>query len=77
MSFTPQQLAVYVGLIAKTKDVYKAFDYFYNVDPNFNEMDSNAKNWPAYRKLRRLHEEHLENKGTFNLAFVARARYLK
>ncbi|CAA7025076.1 unnamed protein product [Microthlaspi erraticum] len=51
MTFSPSELATFVGLIEKTKDLGEAFAYFKKADPDFDNMDMKCKNWPAYQVL--------------------------
>ncbi|CAA7025072.1 unnamed protein product [Microthlaspi erraticum] len=51
MTFSPSELATFVGLIEKTKDLGEAFAYFKKADPDFDNMDLKCKNWPAYQVL--------------------------
>ncbi|CAA7025071.1 unnamed protein product [Microthlaspi erraticum] len=51
MTFSPSELATFVGLIEKTKDLGEAFAYFKKADPDFDNMDVKSKNWPAYKVL--------------------------
>ncbi|KAG7598626.1 hypothetical protein ISN44_As06g028560, partial [Arabidopsis suecica] len=67
MSFTSNHFADYMALIAETKGMAAAQRYFKKVDPNFNRMDSNCKNWPAFQKLLRFQHESLEKKGLMYL----------
>lgn len=58
MTFSPSQLELYVELIAKSKGLKPALDFFYKVEPHFNNMaGAAAKNWPAYSKIMRMKEE--------------------
>ncbi|CAE5958795.1 unnamed protein product [Arabidopsis arenosa] len=74
MSFTSNQFAEYVALIAETKGMAAARRYFKKVDPNFNRMDSNCKNWPAFQKLLRFRHESLEKKDVMFLNYVGKIR---
>ncbi|CAH8383993.1 unnamed protein product [Eruca vesicaria subsp. sativa] len=51
MVFSPSQLELYVDLLGKVKGSAAASAYFNKVEPNFDEMDVDAKNWPAYVKV--------------------------
>ncbi|CAL9216652.1 unnamed protein product [Arabidopsis halleri] len=74
MSFTGNQFADYVALIAETKGMAAARCYFKKVDPNFNRMDCNCKNWPAFQKLLRFQHESLGKKGLMYLNYVGKVR---
>lgn len=74
MSFTGNQFAYYVALIAETKGMAAVRRYFKKVDPNFNRMDSNCKNWPAFQKLLRFQHESLGKKGLMYLNYVGKVR---
>ncbi|KAJ0236954.1 hypothetical protein HA466_0252380 [Hirschfeldia incana] len=53
MKFSPSQLAHYVDYIDRVHGIRAALDYFESVDPDFDNMDYKAKNWPAYDFLAR------------------------
>lgn len=57
MVFSPSQLEIYVDLLGKVKGDAAASAYFNKVEPNFDEMDVDAKNRPAYLKV--LHWFHV------------------
>ncbi|XP_018463139.1 pentatricopeptide repeat-containing protein At1g02370, mitochondrial [Raphanus sativus] len=57
MVFSPSQLELYVDLLGKVKGHAAASAYFNKVEPNFDEMDVDAKNRPAYLKV--LHRFHV------------------
>ncbi|WZZ19261.1 hypothetical protein YC2023_112350 [Brassica napus] len=51
MVFSPSQLELFVDLLGELKGAEAALAYFDKVEPNFDEMDAEAKNRPAYLKL--------------------------
>ncbi|CAN7083761.1 unnamed protein product [Brassica oleracea var. botrytis] len=51
MEFSPSELAVYVDLIAQTKGIYAAEEYFNQVEPVFDRTNTRAKNWPAFASI--------------------------
>uniref|UniRef100_A0A0D3D5Z3 Uncharacterized protein n=1 Tax=Brassica oleracea var. oleracea TaxID=109376 RepID=A0A0D3D5Z3_BRAOL len=53
MKFTPSQLATFVDFIDRVHSIRAALNYFESVDPDFDNMDYKAKNWPAYDFLAR------------------------
>lgn len=57
MTYSPSELATFVRLIEKTKDLGEAFAYFKKADPDFDNMDFKSKNWPAYQVLVDLYYE--------------------
>ncbi|CAL9214712.1 unnamed protein product [Arabidopsis halleri] len=60
VEFTPSELAFYIEILAKIKGLAAAKAYFKKVDPDFNDGDIHAKNWPAYATLLRLTSEELD-----------------
>ncbi|CAE5957292.1 unnamed protein product [Arabidopsis arenosa] len=63
VEFTPSEFALYIEILAKVKGLGCAFNYFKKADPDFNNLDHHARNWPAYATLARLHWEHLRKAG--------------
>ena len=51
MEFSPSELAFFVDLIAKTKSLDAAKEYFNQVEPNFDRTNTRAKNWPAFATI--------------------------
>ncbi|CAL9214844.1 unnamed protein product [Arabidopsis halleri] len=67
VEFTPSEFALYIEILAKVKGLGCAFNYFKKADPDFNNLDHHARNWPAYATLARLHWEHLRKKAGLRL----------
>lgn len=63
MTFSSSHHATFLDLIAKTRGITTAVAYFHYIDPNFNNMDPRAKNWPAYQKLADWIEQDFANSG--------------
>ncbi|CAF1969671.1 unnamed protein product [Brassica napus] len=64
MKFTPSQPATFVDFIDRVLGnmrIRAALDYFESVDPDFNNMDYKAKNWPAYDFLARSMSKNWNN----------------
>ncbi|XP_010496366.1 PREDICTED: pentatricopeptide repeat-containing protein At1g02370, mitochondrial-like [Camelina sativa] len=58
MSFSPKELQLFVGIIAKVKGLDAAEAYFKKVDPNFKQGDpARSKNYPAFARLVILNHE--------------------
>ncbi|XP_019084192.1 PREDICTED: pentatricopeptide repeat-containing protein At1g02370, mitochondrial-like [Camelina sativa] len=58
MSFSPKELQLFVGIIAKVKGLDAAEAYFKKVDPNFKQGDpARSKNYPAFARLVILNRE--------------------
>ncbi|XP_010480430.1 PREDICTED: uncharacterized protein LOC104759171 [Camelina sativa] len=55
MEFSPSVLANAVELLRETRDQAAAEAFFNKIDPGFTSTDPFAKNWPAYRKIKRVH----------------------
>ncbi|XP_018489028.2 pentatricopeptide repeat-containing protein At1g02370, mitochondrial-like [Raphanus sativus] len=51
MEFSPSELAFFVDLIAKTKSLAAAKEYFNQVEPDFDRTNTRAKNWPAFASI--------------------------
>ncbi|CAH8306152.1 unnamed protein product [Eruca vesicaria subsp. sativa] len=51
MEFSPSELAFFVDLIAQTKGIDAAKEYFNQVEPVFDRTNTRAKNWPAFASI--------------------------
>ncbi|CAH8252078.1 unnamed protein product [Arabidopsis lyrata] len=60
VEFTPSEFAFHIEILAKVKGLAAAKAYFKKADPDFNDGDIHAKNWPAYATLLRLTSEELD-----------------
>ena len=60
MSLTGYKLAFYIELIAKTKGLKAAYSHFRKIEPTLNDMDTEAKNMPAFLMLSKLEYESVE-----------------
>ncbi|CAE5957294.1 unnamed protein product [Arabidopsis arenosa] len=60
VEFTPSEFAFHIEILAKVKGLAAAKAYFKKADPDFNNRDHHAKNWPAYATLARLTSEELD-----------------